>query len=85
MKLLLDENISDKIAPGVDDLFPDSTHVKTVGLIRADDSVIVAGEEESQATHGVPQVPDDASLRESDGGLSLPRPSQLPPLPRGIS
>ena len=40
MKLLLDENISDKIAPGVDDLFPDSTHVKTVGLMRADDSVI---------------------------------------------
>jgi predicted nuclease of predicted toxin-antitoxin system len=40
VKLLLDENISDKIAPGVEDLFPDSTHVKTVGLMRADDSVI---------------------------------------------
>jgi predicted nuclease of predicted toxin-antitoxin system len=40
VKLLLDENISDRIAPGVNDLFPDSTHVKPVGLLCADDGVI---------------------------------------------
>ena len=40
MKLLLDENISDRIVPAISDLFPDSTHVKTTGLMRADDGVI---------------------------------------------
>jgi predicted nuclease of predicted toxin-antitoxin system len=40
VKLLLDENISDRIVPVISDLFPDSTHVKTIGLMRADDSVI---------------------------------------------
>lgn len=40
MKLLLDENVSDKIVDSIRDLFPDCTHVKTVALARADDSVI---------------------------------------------
>jgi len=40
VKLLLDENISDRIVPAISDLFPDSTHVKTTGLMRADDSVL---------------------------------------------
>jgi predicted nuclease of predicted toxin-antitoxin system len=40
VKLLLDENISDRIVPAVNDLFPDSTQVKAVGLMRADDSII---------------------------------------------
>lgn len=37
MKLLLDENLSDKVVPRVADLFPGSTHVKAIGLAQADD------------------------------------------------
>ena len=40
MKLLLDENLSDRIIPQIVDLFPDSTHVKTEDLVRSDDSLI---------------------------------------------
>ena len=42
MKLLLDENVSDRIVPQIVDLFPDSTHIKTIGLKEADDSVVWA-------------------------------------------
>jgi predicted nuclease of predicted toxin-antitoxin system len=37
VKLLLDENLSDRIISRVADLFPDSTHIKAVGLREADD------------------------------------------------
>jgi Domain of unknown function (DUF5615) len=40
VKLLLDENLSDRIISGVADLFPDSTHIKAVGLREADDFVV---------------------------------------------
>ncbi len=40
MKLLLDENLSDRIIQRITDLYPDSTHVKTVGLTNTDDVVI---------------------------------------------
>ena len=40
MKLLLDENLSDKIVPKVIDLYPNSAHVKALGLTNTDDSVI---------------------------------------------
>ena len=40
MKLLLDENLSDRILPRIIDLFPDSTHVKNEALTQADDRVI---------------------------------------------
>ncbi len=40
MKLLLDENISDRVVLLVSDLFPDSAHVTAVGLMRSDDSLI---------------------------------------------
>ena len=40
MKLLLDENLSDRIIPQILDLYPDSSHVKALGLLRTDDSVI---------------------------------------------
>lgn len=40
MKLLFDENLSDKVVQRVIDLFPESTHVKSVGLEQADDGVI---------------------------------------------
>ncbi|HEV3210951.1 MAG TPA: DUF5615 family PIN-like protein [Chthoniobacterales bacterium] len=37
MKLLLDENLWDKIISRIADLFPGSTHIKAVGLKEADD------------------------------------------------
>ena len=40
MKLLLDENLSDRVVPRVLDLFPGSTHIKAHGLLQADDSAI---------------------------------------------
>ena len=40
MKLLLDENLSDKIIPKVIDLYPDSAQVKALGLTNTDDSLI---------------------------------------------
>jgi predicted nuclease of predicted toxin-antitoxin system len=40
VKLLLDENLSDRIVSRIADLFPASLHVKEVGLFLADDSTI---------------------------------------------
>ncbi len=40
MKLLLDENLSDRIIPRIEDLYPGSTHVKTVKLKETDDGLI---------------------------------------------
>ena len=40
MKLLLDENLSDRIIQRIIDLYPSSDHVKTLALINTDDVVI---------------------------------------------
>jgi len=40
VKLLLDENLSDRIVPQILDLFPASAHVKSFGLERTDDGII---------------------------------------------
>lgn len=40
MKRLLDENLSVTIVAQILDLFPGSSHVKTFGLLRTDDSII---------------------------------------------
>ena len=40
MKLLLDENLSPKIARRLQDLFPGSTHVHECGLGASDDEII---------------------------------------------
>jgi predicted nuclease of predicted toxin-antitoxin system len=40
VKLLLDENLSDRIISRIVDLYPDSVHVKTLGLINTDDVII---------------------------------------------
>lgn len=40
MKLLLDENLSDRIVGQIADLFPDSTHVKIHGLTQSDDTAV---------------------------------------------
>lgn len=37
MKLLLDENLSDRIIPRIIDLYPESEHVKPFALIKTDD------------------------------------------------
>lgn len=37
MKLLLDENLAPRLAAALSDLFPESKHVRDVGLQRADD------------------------------------------------
>jgi predicted nuclease of predicted toxin-antitoxin system len=37
MKLLLDENISPKLAAKLSDIYPDSAHVRQFGLTRKDD------------------------------------------------
>jgi predicted nuclease of predicted toxin-antitoxin system len=40
VKLLLDENLSDRIIHKIADLYPDSAHVKTLGLLNTDDVII---------------------------------------------
>ena len=40
MKLLLDENLSDRIVDRIIDLYPSSEHVKTLALTKTDDSII---------------------------------------------
>ncbi|MBX9255725.1 DUF5615 family PIN-like protein [Desmonostoc muscorum CCALA 125] len=40
MKLLLDENLSDRIIPQILDLYPNSCHVKALALTNTDDLVI---------------------------------------------
>jgi predicted nuclease of predicted toxin-antitoxin system len=40
MKLLFDENLSDRVVPLILDLFPDSAHVKTLGFMHSDDDTI---------------------------------------------
>jgi predicted nuclease of predicted toxin-antitoxin system len=40
VKLLLDENVSDRIVDRIADLFPGSTHIKSVGLMEADDRIV---------------------------------------------
>lgn len=40
MKLLLDENLSDRIIHSILDLYPNSEHVKSLGMTNTDDAVI---------------------------------------------
>jgi predicted nuclease of predicted toxin-antitoxin system len=40
VKLLLDENLSDRIVYRIIDLYPDSQHVKTLALTNTDDGII---------------------------------------------
>ena len=42
MKLLIDENLSPKLVQLLADIFPNSTHVREVGLQAADDPVVWA-------------------------------------------
>ncbi|MDE2377591.1 DUF5615 family PIN-like protein [Bradyrhizobium sp.] len=40
MKLLFDQNLSFKLCQTIADLFPDSSHVRTLGLSEADDRTL---------------------------------------------
>jgi predicted nuclease of predicted toxin-antitoxin system len=40
VKLLLDENLPDRVVPQILDLYPASTHVKQSGLAQAADTLI---------------------------------------------
>lgn len=48
MKLIFDQNLSSGLVRKLADLFPDSTHVKTLGLTQSDDGVIWTFARENQ-------------------------------------
>ncbi len=60
MKLLLDENISDRIVQGITDEFPGSTHVKSAGLKEADARILWAWAKE----HGFTIVSKDTDFNQ---------------------
>ncbi len=60
MKLLLEENLSDRIILQILDLFPNSSHVKAHGLLRTDDSIIWSFAEQ----HGFTYVSKDSDFHQ---------------------
>jgi predicted nuclease of predicted toxin-antitoxin system len=60
VKLLLDENLSDKIVPQISDLYPDSAHVKSLPLIHTDDVLIWSFAQQ----HGYTIVSKDADFHQ---------------------
>ena len=60
MKLLLDENLSDRNIHRIIDLYPNSQHVKTLGLINTDDAIIW----EYAKTNGFVIVSKDADFHQ---------------------
>ena len=68
MKLLLDENLSHRLARRVADLFPDSAHIATEGLLQAPDAVVW----EYAKAHGFAIVTADADFYELATTLGPP-------------
>ena len=68
MKLLLDENLSDKIVARIGDLFPDCAHVKSVALMRADDAAIANWARH----HGFSIVSKDTDFYQTSVALGSP-------------
>jgi predicted nuclease of predicted toxin-antitoxin system len=68
VKLLLDENLSDRIVPAIVDLYPGSTHVKSQNLIRADDQLIW----EFAREHGFTVVSKDADFHQRSLAFGQP-------------
>lgn len=60
MKLLFDENLSPKLTSLLSDLYPNSTHVRNVGLARADDVLVW----DYAAKHGFTIVSKDADFHQ---------------------
>ena len=59
MKLLFDQNLSHNLVQRLADLFPDSIHVRKVGLASADDRVLW----DYARTHGLTIATKDSDLR----------------------
>jgi predicted nuclease of predicted toxin-antitoxin system len=68
VKLLLDENLSDRIVPQILDLYPDSSHVKALGLLRTDDAIIWSFATE----HGFTIVSKDSDFHQRSLVLGAP-------------
>jgi len=64
----LDENLSDRIISRVADFFPDSTHIKAVGLKEADEFVVW----EWAKKHGFAIVSKDTDFHEWIGNTNTP-------------
>lgn len=77
MKLLLDENLSDRIIPRILDLYPGSAHVKSQNLIHTDDRLIWAFAQKN----GFVIVSKDADFHQRS--LVLGQPPKLIFLPAG--
>jgi predicted nuclease of predicted toxin-antitoxin system len=60
VKLLLDENLSDRIVAQILDLYPNSSHVKLLGLTQANDTLIWAFAQQ----HGYTIVSKDADFHQ---------------------
>jgi predicted nuclease of predicted toxin-antitoxin system len=60
VKLLLDENLSDRVVPQILDLYPDSTHIKLQGLICSNDITIWSFAKK----HGYALVSKDADFHQ---------------------
>lgn len=60
MKLLFDENLSPRLVPALEDLFPGSAHVHEIGLGAADDKAVW----EYAKTEGYVLVTKDADFNE---------------------
>jgi predicted nuclease of predicted toxin-antitoxin system len=68
VKLLIDQNVSPWLCRSLADLFPDSVHVRDVGLREADDEVIWA----YAAEQGFVVVTKDADFRQRSFLLGHP-------------
>jgi len=60
VKLLFDQNLSPRLVARLSDLYPQSTHVRDVGLERADDSAVW----EHAAEHGFTIISKDADFHQ---------------------
>jgi len=60
MKLLFDQNLSSALVSRLSDLFPESIHVKNVGVMQSDDGVIWSYARE----HGFTTVSKDSDFQQ---------------------
>jgi predicted nuclease of predicted toxin-antitoxin system len=72
VKLLLDENLSERIIPHILDLYPGSTHVKAVGLETSKDELVW----EWAKQHGFTIVSKDSDFFQR-GFLTPPPPKSI--------
>jgi predicted nuclease of predicted toxin-antitoxin system len=68
VRLLLDQNLSPRLVADLADLYPDSTHVRDVGLSTANDDVVWA----YAGQQGLTIVSKDADFRERSFILGPP-------------